>query len=248
MTLPVATALDGTAERQLRDLRDLLVRWNERFNLTAIKDPVEIDARLIGDALRMLPALDALVGPIAARQTDPVAVIDVGTGAGFPGLVLQIARPALSVTLLDATGKKIRFVEQAIVELGLANARGLHGRAEELGRQDHHRERYDLVTARAVAALPALLELTLPLLRIGGSALLPKGLDIDDELRHGAVAARELGGEITGDEALPGAAGSPETRLIVARKLWSTPTRYPRRSGIPAKDPIGRVPDQRASP
>ena len=250
MTTPSATDRDITpvAARQLRDLRDLLVRWNERFNLTAIKDPDDIDARLIGEALRMLPALDALVGPFADRQTDPVSLIDVGTGAGFPGLVVQIARPALAVTLLDATGKKIRFVEQAIAELGLANARGLHGRAEELGRQDHHRERYDIVTARAVAALPALLELTLPLLRIGGSALLPKGLDIDVELREGAFAAKELGGEIASDAILPAAEGAPETRLIVARKLWSTPTRYPRRSGIPAKDPLGRVTDERASP
>ena len=248
MSTEAVSDLTSAAQRHLTDLRDLLVRWNERFNLTAIKAPDEIDARLIGDALRMLPALDALTGPIAARQTDPVAVIDVGTGAGFPGLVIQIARPALAVTLLDATGKKIRFVEQAIAELGLANARGLHGRAEELGRQEHHRERYDVVTARAVAALPALLELTLPLLRIGGAALLPKGLDIDTELREGAVAARELGGEIASDAVLLDATGAPETRLIVARKLWSTPTRYPRRSGIPAKDPISRVTDERASP
>lgn len=233
--------LDASTTRQLHDLRDLLVRWNERFNLTAFKEPSEIDARLIGDALRMLPALGALVDPIAARQTEPVALIDVGTGAGFPGLVLKIARPSLAVTLLDATGKKIRFVEQAIAELGLVGARALHGRAEELGRQEHHRERYDLVTARAVAALPALLELTLPLLRIGGSALLPKGLDIDAELRAGAVAAGELGGEIAQDSVLAEADAGPRTRLIVARKLWSTPTRYPRRPGIPAKDPIGRT-------
>ena len=96
--------------------------------------------------------------------------------------------------------------------------------------------------------MPALLELTLPLLRIGGSALLPKGLDIDDELRDGAVAARELGGEIAGDALLSEGDGSPRTRLIVARKLWSTPTRFPRRSGIPAKDPLGRLPEQRTTP
>ena len=248
MAISVASDLHPAARGQLRELRDLLVRWNERFNLTAIKDPDEIDARLIGDALRMLPTLDALANPIATRQQDPVALIDVGTGAGFPGLVLKIVRPALAVTLLDATGKKIRFVEQAIAELGLLHTRALHGRAEELGRQDHHRERYDLVSARAVAALPALLELTLPLLRIGGSAILPKGPDIEGELREGAEAARQLGGEIAADVVLPEADGAPRTRLIVARKLWSTPTRYPRRSGIPAKDPLGRVPDRRAAP
>lgn len=233
--------LGRTARRQLVDLRDLLICWNERLNLTAIKYPEEIDARLIGDALRMLPPLDALADPIAARQTEAVALIDVGTGAGFPGLVLAITRPAIAVTLLDATGKKIRFVEQVIAELGLVNARALHGRVEELGRQEHHRERYDLGTARAVAALPALLELTLPLLRIGGSAMLPKGIDIDDELRAGVVSAQELGGELVEDTVLAEMDGAPRTRLIVARKLWSTPTRYPRRSGIPAKDPIGRT-------
>lgn len=246
--MPPENGLDPAARGQLVDLRDLLVRWNERFNLTAVKGPDDIDARLIGDALRMLPALDALVAPVAARQREPVTLIDVGTGAGFPGLVLAVARPALAVTLLDATGKKIRFVEQAIAELGLTRARALHGRAEELGQQEHHRERYDLVTARAVAALPALLELTLPLLRIGGSALLPKGPDIEEELRAGAVAAEELGGEIAGDQSLPEAGGAPRTRLIVARKVWSTPRRYPRRSGLPAKEPLGRAPEPRASP
>lgn len=239
--MPGPPEIGQTARRQLVDLRDLLICWNERLNLTAIKYPEEIDARLIGDALRMLPPLDALADPIAARQTEAVALIDVGTGAGFPGLVLAITRPAIAVTLLDATGKKIRFVEQVIAELGLVNARALHGRAEELGRQEHHRERYDLGTARAVAALPALLELTLPLLRIGGSAMLPKGIDIDDELRAGVVAAQELGGELVEDTVLAEVDGAPRTRLIVARKLWSTPTRYPRRSGIPAKDPIGRT-------
>jgi 16S rRNA (guanine527-N7)-methyltransferase len=233
--------VDEAKARQLAALRDLLVRWNERFNLTAVKEPAEIDARLIGDALRMLPALDALVDPHRGQAERPRRADRRGHRRGLPWLVLAIARPALAVTLLDATGKKIRFVEQVIAELGLPLARALHGRAEELGRQEHHRERYDLVTARAVAALPALLELTLPLLRIGGSALLPKGPDIEGELREGAAAAGELGGEIAGDTLLPEVEGSPRTRLIVARKLWSTPTQFPRRSGIPAKDPLGRT-------
>jgi 16S rRNA (guanine527-N7)-methyltransferase len=235
------TELPPAAQEQLIALRDLLVQWNRRFNLTACTEPADINARLIGDSLQMLPVLDEVVDPIAARQREPVTLIDVGTGAGFPGLVLKIARPELDVTLLDATGKKIRFVEQAIAELGLTRTRAIHGRAEEIGRQPHHRERYDVVTARAVAALPALLELTLPLLRIGGTALFPKGLEIDEEIAAAAYAAEELGGRVTGDRRLESPLTPVMTRLVVVSKILSTSNRYPRRSGVPAKEPLGRV-------
>lgn len=226
--------------RLLIAYRDLLRRWNTRFNLTAITDPGEVDRRLVGDALAMLPALDEAIATLPPLDGPP-CLIDVGTGAGFPGMVLAIARPELNVTLVDATRKKVGFLEAVVIELGLANVRALHARAEELGHNPDHRERYDIATARAVASIPALLELCIPLLRVGGRALFPKGSDIEQELAEGDIAASMVGAKIVATEyvAVPGVPSA--TRLVFAVKVKSTPSPFPRRSGIPAKEPLGRV-------
>jgi 16S rRNA (guanine527-N7)-methyltransferase len=243
-------ALAPDAQDLLRIYRDLLLSWNRRFNLTAITEPAEVDRRLIGDALRMLPAIDDAIEAWKAgerRRAEGQAVsqrprlIDIGSGAGFPGLVLKVARPELELTLVDSTGKKIRFLENAISELGLMNAQATHGRAEELGRLPHYREQFDIVTARAVAALPALMELCIPFLQVGGHGIFPKGMDIEQELEEGHRAAKVVGARIVGDELLTAGAGDPVTRLIIAVKIEPTPVRYPRRSGIPSKEPLGRV-------
>lgn len=246
MAAPPAAQSPETQE-QLRRFRELLIRWNQRFNLTAVTDAAGIDERLIGDALRMLPALDdALAAWRAGRMrggadgADTPRLIDVGSGAGFPGLVLKIARPELEVVLLEATGKKVGFLEHAIVELGLTGVVAIHGRAEELAHQAHHRARYDIVTARAVAALPVLMELCVPLLAPGGHALFPKGAEIEPELAEGHRAAPLVGARIVGDDPLPTGDGGTVTRLVVAVKIGATPDRYPRRSGIPVKAPLGR--------
>ncbi|HEY7032529.1 MAG TPA: 16S rRNA (guanine(527)-N(7))-methyltransferase RsmG [Thermomicrobiales bacterium] len=224
--------VDETARERLAVYRDALLEWNERFNLTAVKDPDGVDRRLIGDALRLLPAID---GFGAAR------LVDVGTGAGLPGLVLKIARPDLDVTLIEATGKKVAFLRHAIAMLGLEGVEALHGRAEELGRDPRYRGRYDLATARAVAALPVLVELCLPFLRVGGRALFPKGPELGTEFAEGERAAALVGGRIESAEVLPIGAGEPVTRLVIAAKIRETPYRFPRRSGVPAKEPLGRV-------
>lgn len=223
------------AREQLRRFRDLLLRWNLRFNLTAVTEPEEVDRKLIGDALTMLPALDD------AARSDYPRLIDIGSGAGFPGMVLKIARPQLDVTLVEATGKKVTFLQAAITELGLAGIRAIHARAEELGQSVEHREAYDIVTARAVAALPVLQELCVPLLRVGGVGIFPKGMEIADELRAGAAAASLVGARIVSSDPIAQAAGEPRSRLVVVVKLGPTPNRYPRRSGLPAKEPLGRV-------
>jgi 16S rRNA (guanine527-N7)-methyltransferase len=234
----------------LRLYRDLLLRWNQRFNLTAITDPAEIDRRLIGDALRMLPAIDDAIAAWKAASRRRVSaelessfprLVDVGSGAGLPGLVLKIARPELDVTLIEATGKKVGFLENAIAELGLTRVKAIHDRAEHLATLSHHRERYHIVTARAVASLPVLLELCVPFLEIGGHAIFPKGADIEDELAAGHRAAKLVGARIVSDELLPTRDGDTVTRLIVAVKIEPTPVRYPRRSGVPAKEPLGRA-------
>jgi 16S rRNA (guanine527-N7)-methyltransferase len=214
--------------------RDLLLEWNQRFNLTAITDPELVERRLFLDAWQMLPAIDEATGGEAAR------LIDVGTGAGFPGLALKIARPALEVTLLEATGKKVSFLRHVIDALGLTGVEALHGRAEELAHDPARRERYDLATARAVAYLPAVIELCTPFLRIGGRALFPKSSDLDQELREGRRAAKTLGVTIVSADPLPEIEGEQVTRLVIVDRMERTPPRYPRRAGIPAREPLGR--------
>src|SRR5829696_6500313 len=184
-------------QAQLVTYRDLLLEWNQKFNLTAITDQELVERRLFFDAWRMLPAIDGAIGG------EPAKLIDVGSGAGFPGLALKIARPALDVTLLEATGKKVGFLQRVIDTLGLPGIDAIHGRAEELGHDPNHRERYDLATARAVASLPALIELCTPFLRIGGRAFFPKSEDIGQELREGAKAAKELRVTIVSAVSLP---------------------------------------------
>lgn len=228
--------LPEQSREQLRAYRDLLFRWNQRFNLTALRLPEEIDARLIADGLRLLPAVDNVL----ARHPTRLRMIDLGTGAGLPGLVIKIARPQIEITLVDATNKKIQFVQHVIEEIGLQRARTLHGRAEDIGQMREYREQFDLVTARGVASLPTLLELTVPLLDVGGEFIFPKGEQIEEELRLGRRAARTLGARIESADLLPGHPTEPVTRLVCGVKIGLTPGRYPRRAGIPGKEPLGR--------
>jgi 16S rRNA (guanine527-N7)-methyltransferase len=228
------TFLTPDQQAQVATYRELLLEWNQRFNLTAITDPELVERRLFFDAWRMLPAIDEAIGG------EPAKLIDVGSGAGFPGLALKIARPALEVTLLEATGKKVGFLRHVIDTLGLTGIEAIHGRAEELGHDPNHRERYDLATARAVASLPALIELCTPFLCIGGRAFFPKSEDIGQEFREGAEAAKELGVTIVGANSLPKIDGEKVTRLVIVDRMVRTPPRYPRRAGIPAREPLGR--------
>lgn len=220
--------------------RDDLLHWNQRFNLTAISDPAEVDRRLIGDALRLLPTIDRYVAHLRSDNL-PIDLIDIGTGAGLPGLVIKIARPELPVTLVDATAKKVSFLRAMIETLQLADVDAVHGRAEDLGQSSAFRARFGIATARAVSSLPALLELCLPLIVVGGKAVFPKGADIDQELDEGGRAARQLGGRIDRTSQLEYVQDAPVTRLVEVTKIEQTPPRFPRRSGLPAKEPLGRI-------
>jgi 16S rRNA (guanine527-N7)-methyltransferase len=228
----IGVPLDATALARFALYRDLLLDRNARINLTAIREPEEIERRLFLDALAIVPTLDR-VCPVPTST-----LIDVGTGAGFPGLALKIARPALDVTLVDATAKKVAFLEEVITALDLPTVRALHGRVETLGHDPAFREQFDIATARAVARLPVLLEYVVPLLRVSGTALLPKGLTIDEELRTGRKAAATLGARIVSADRLPVAS----TSLVIAHKAAATPTAYPRRTGIPSRAPLGERP------
>jgi 16S rRNA (guanine527-N7)-methyltransferase len=209
---------------------DELRIWNERFNLTAIKDLEGIQIKHFLDSLSLLKVL-----PCGERR---IKLVDVGTGAGFPGISLKIVCPQIQLTLVEATGKKAKFCEAVIEKLKLGEVRVVHARAEEVGRDPAHREQYDWAAARAVAEMPTLAEYLLPLVKRGGHALAQKGQDALAETQAAAGAVKHLGGELEQivPVELPGIA---ETRyLVVFRKVAATPPAYPRRPGVPAKTPL----------
>lgn len=210
--------------------RDLLLDWNRKFNLTALRDAASIDARLIAESLRLLPYLP----PDSALR-----VVDLGTGAGIPGLPLAIVRPDIDFVLIDATGKKVRFLELVVEALDLPNVVPLHARSEQAAHDPRHREQNDFVVARAVTHLTALAELTLPFLRLGGRALLPKGDDIGEELDRAGPAIEMVGGRLVSADQLPSAPCCGVTRLVILDKIESSLVRYPRRPGTPEHDPLG---------
>ncbi len=206
-----------------------LVAWNQRFNLTAITEPVEIESKHFLDSLSCLLAMRERLGD---------RVIDVGTGAGFPGLPLKIVCPQLHMTLVEATGKKLDFCRHVVEGLGLERVDLVHGRAEEIGHRSEHRQAYDWGLARAVAPMPVLVEYMLPLLRMGGRAVAQKGESGPAEAHAAEAALRVLGGrthQVIRVE-LPGVA---ELRfLVVVEKVAATPPEYPRRAGLPTKRPL----------
>jgi 16S rRNA (guanine527-N7)-methyltransferase len=210
-----------------------LLDWNRRMNLTAIVDPRDIAVKHFADSLACLRAF-----PAFPTSDGGLSLVDVGTGAGFPGLPLKIVRPEIDLALLEATRKKTTFLEHLVDRLGLPGVRVLTGRAEELGRDLSYRERFDVATSRAVAELPALVELCLPLVRIGGRLIAQKKAGIEAELNSAGRAVSILGGRLLPVQRyeLP---GLPEPRLLViVEKVKATPAPYPRRPGIPEKRPL----------
>ncbi len=219
---------------QFARYRDLLLEWNQRFNLTAITDPQEVLTKHFLDSLAFLFAI-----PRRFKVSGTLKLLDVGSGAGFPGLPLQIAYPTWQITLLEATGKKVRFLEQVIADLGLSQARALQGRAEDLAHDPQHRAAYDLVTARALAALPTLLEYCLPFCAPGGLVIAAKKGDISAELERSKAAASKLGGRwaALNTFSLPGL--EDERALVVFQETQPALPQYPRRAGAPLKHPLG---------
>jgi 16S rRNA (guanine527-N7)-methyltransferase len=211
-------------------LRELIAE-NPRAGLTSLTDREEIIRRHFGESLALLRLLEDL-----SLIASPA--IDVGAGGGFPGLPLKIARPQLQLTLVEATGKKAAFLDRTVRLLGLEGARVLHARAEDVARQPGERESYRLAMARAVAPLRTLLELTLPFLQVGGALAAPKGSGAPREVREAARALEILGGEIEGLHELDVSGPGPAPTVVIVRKTASTPERYPRRPGTPARRPL----------
>jgi len=204
-----------------------LLEINQHMNLTAIKEPEEVALRHFLDSLLPLTLVEF---PQNAR------LIDIGSGAGFPGLALKIARPDLDATLLDATNKRVRFLADAAKRIGV-QAACLHARAEEAGRQAHLREQFDIACARAVSHLRELCEYCLPFVKVGGRFISLKGPQLEQELQEAQNALRELGGQVEAvqEYALPDGSGRT---LVVVKKISQTSAKYPRPSAKMAKKPL----------
>lgn len=214
----------------------LLLEWNERFNLTATTDYEQVQVRHFADSLTCLLATPALME--AVRRGSTCRLLDVGAGAGFPGLPIKIIWPRASLALVESVGKKCAFLEEVVRDLGLSGVQVLNARAEDLGRDAEHRERYDVVLARAVADLSVLAEYCLPLVRRQGLVVAQKGDEVAEEVVSAEHAVQVLGGvvERVVHVEVPGTA-LPRS-LVVMRKESLTPAEYPRRAGVPARRPL----------
>ena len=214
--------------QKLDKYAQLLVEWNEKINLTAITDPEGIVIKHFLDCALLLDKVDL---------KENAKVIDVGTGAGFPGVVLKIFRPDIKLTLLDGLNKRLVFLNEVAAALGLTDVETVHLRAEEAGKKQNFRENFDLVTARAVARLNLLYEYCLPLCKVGGVFCAMKGPSAEEEAKEALSAGKLLGG--ANPEILRETLTGEEVRtFIITKKISQTPPKYPRVSAKIAKQPL----------
>lgn len=220
------------SEHQLHQFKryyELLVEWNEKMNLTAITDEEDVYLKHFYDSITAAFYFDF---------TTVTTVCDVGAGAGFPSLPIKIMFPHLQVTIVDSLNKRIGFLNHLATELGLEGVAFHHGRAEEFGKNKQFRERFDVVTARAVARMSVLAEYCLPLAKVGGQFVALKAVKVSEELEDGAIALKVLGGNLreSFQFQLPGE--ESERNIVIVDKKRTTPGKYPRKAGTPAKDPL----------
>lgn len=210
---------------------ELLTEWNQVMNLTAITEMPEVVTKHFVDSLLVVKVLDGI-------RTETYSCIDVGTGAGFPGIPLKIAFPQLQITLLDSLNKRVGFLNTVLQELELTGIQAVHGRAEDFGRDKEYREQFDLCVSRAVANLSTLSEYCLPFVKQGGSFLPYKSGKVEEEAREAEGAVKKLGG-FMGDTKtfiLPGT--DVDRTFVPIDKIHMTPKKYPRKAGMPGKEPL----------
>jgi 16S rRNA (guanine527-N7)-methyltransferase len=210
-----------------------LIEWNRKFNLTAITDYSEVQVKHFLDSLTITLAL-----PEEEVERPDFNIIDIGTGAGFPGLPLKILFPQPRLVLIEPTAKKTAFLHHIIHRLELANVEVLNNRAEELAHWPSHREHFALAVSRAVAALPTLVELTLPFCQIGGRFVAQKKGEIDQEINEAKKAIATMGGKLNQIKKIESDEFDDERYLVIIDKIYPTPGKYPRRPGIPRRRPI----------
>ena len=207
-----------------------LVEWNERINLTAITDYEEVQKKHFLDSISIVTAL--------GNNREGLRIIDIGTGAGLPGIPIKIIRPDIRLTLLEATTKKVKFLQYLTEKLRLDDIEIINGRAEEIARRYQYREKYDLAVSRAVAVLPVMAELVLPFCRIGGLFIAQKKGDTEQEVQKSTRAITELGGMLKDIMPVNISNSDEKRKLVIIEKVKLTPDKYPRRSGMPEKRPI----------
>ena len=206
---------------------NLLLEWNEKINLTAITDVDDIILKHFIDSMTVLKYIEK-----------DKSIIDVGTGAGFPGIPIAIMREDVKITLLDSLNKRINFLNEVCSELKINNIETIHGRAEEAGQNKQYREKYDIAVSRAVANMTTLSEYLIPFVKVGGICICMKGCEIDHELEQAKFAIKELGGKIEKVEKFNLPDSDIERNIVIIKKITPTPNRYPRKAGMPSKMPI----------
>lgn len=217
-------------ESKIRDFftyMELLIEWNEKINLTAIVEMDDVIDKHFIDSLTISQYIE-----------ENKTIIDVGTGAGFPGIPLKIARDDLKIDLLDSLNKRINFLNEIINKLELKNIKATHSRAEDESNKKEKRESYDIAVSRAVANLPVLLEYLLPFVKLGGKCICMKGINIDEEVNNSKKALKELGGEIEEIKKIQLPNTDATRNIIIIRKIANTPKKYPRKAGTASKNPI----------
>ena len=213
--------------KQFYDYMNLLIEWNKKINLTAITELKEIILKHFVDSLT-----------ISKYINEKSTLIDVGTGAGFPGIPLKILRNDIKITLVDSLNKRIKFLEEVIEKINLNNIKTVHGRAEEIGRNTNYRETFDYATSRAVANIATLSEYLIPLIKKNGKCIYMKGPDLEEELEKGKKAISVLGGNLEIKEEFELPYSDIKRTIIIIEKKKNTPTKFPRKPGTPSKEPI----------
>ena len=221
--------LTDVQKRQFDRYYELLIEWNRVMNLTGITEYDEVNLKHFTDSLTIVRIKD---------MENVSTLIDVGTGAGFPGIPIKIAFPHIKVTLLDSLNKRIKFLDQVVEELDLEDVVTLHGRAEDYAKKEEYREQFDLCASRAVANLSTLSEYCLPFIKKGGCFVSYKSADSDEEIQQSEKALDILGGKIEKVDkfVLPGS--DMGRALVMIEKVKNTPRKYPRKAGVPSKEPL----------